>query len=152
MTVHEPRTSRARLAGRFVWRYVELVIAMSLGVLLITLVWGLGLPKVTRFDVAMLVMAAEMSIGVAVWLRLRRHSWAGIAEMSLAMVAPFLVLLVPFWFGVLPGDLVSSIGHGLMFVLMALVMVRRHEEYAHPLRFRVRANWVRRGSVVRPES
>lgn len=148
MTVHEPRARRARLAGRFVWRYIELVIAMGLGVLLIDLVWGLGLPTVTRFDVGVLIMAAEMSIGVAVWLRIRRHSWASVGEMSVAMVAPFPVLLVPFWFGVLSGDLVSWIGLGLMFMLMVPAMVRRREEYTRPSRFRVRATWGKRAAVV----
>jgi hypothetical protein len=133
MTIHHPSPSKLRTAGRFVWRYIELVIAMSLGVMLINLLWGLGLPKVTRLDVGVLVMAAEMSIGVAVWLRIRRHSPAAIAETSLAMVAPFLVLLVPFWFGVLSGDLVMSLGHLFMFVLMAVAMLRRREEHTHPL-------------------
>lgn len=58
MTIHHPSPSKLRTAGRFVWRYIELVIAMSLGVMLINLLWGLGLPKVTRLDVGVLVMAA----------------------------------------------------------------------------------------------
>ncbi|MFI7125792.1 DJ-1/PfpI family protein [Nonomuraea sp. NPDC050153] len=149
MTVHEPRTSRARLAGRFIWHYIEMVIAMSLGMLLLGLVWGAVLPGSTRFDVGTLIMAADMTVGMAVWMRVRRHGWAAVGEMSLAMFAPFLVLLVPYWLGVLPGHLVMSIGHTLMFVLMAVAMLRRREEYLHHHhRLNIRWKWVGRAAVV----
>jgi putative intracellular protease/amidase len=140
-----------RMAGRFVWHYLEMVIAMSLGMLLLGMVWGAVLPGDVRFDVDTLLMAADMTIGMAVWMLIRRHGGAAIAEMSLAMFAPFVVLLVPYWFGVLPGHLVMSIGHTLMFVLMALAMLRRREEYVHHghrPRLRVRPKWVWRATVV----
>ncbi|GAA1016553.1 hypothetical protein Aple_019350 [Acrocarpospora pleiomorpha] len=147
MTIHQPRIGRARMVGRFVWHYVEMVLAMSLGMLLLGLLWGAVLPEVTRLDVSTLIMAADMCAGMAVWMRVRRHGWPAIAEMSLAMVAPFLVLLVPYWFGVLPGHLVTSIGHVLMFVFMALAMLRRRAEYTHhPVG--IRPAWVRRAAVV----
>ncbi|MGP3956183.1 DJ-1/PfpI family protein [Nonomuraea sp. 3N208] len=144
------QTSKRRMVGRFVWHYIEMVIAMSLGMVLLGPVWGAVLPDaITRVDVGTLTMAADMSIGMAVWMRVRRHSWAAIAEMSLAMVVPFLVLLVPYWFGVLPGHLVMSIGHVLMFVFMALVMLRRRHEYTHHQhRFRLPRKWIGRGAVV----
>ncbi|MFC4123084.1 DJ-1/PfpI family protein [Nonomuraea zeae] len=149
MTIHEPRTSRGRLAGRFLWHYAEMVVAMLLGMLLLGLLWDAVLPEITRTDVSTLVMAADMTIGMAVWMRVRRHGWPGIAEMSLAMFAPFLILLVPYWLGVLPGHLLMSIGHVLMFVLMALAMLRRRSEYTHPLpRLRVRPKWAWRAGVV----
>ncbi|TMR96390.1 DJ-1/PfpI family protein [Nonomuraea basaltis] len=147
MTVH---TSRTRLVGRFLWHYIEMVIAMMLGMLLLGLVWDAVLPEITRIDVNTLIMAADMTIGMAVWMRVRHHSWPGIAEMSVAMFAPFLVLLVPYWFGVLPGHLVMSIGHVLMFVLMAAVMLRRREEYLrHRHRLGIlRSKWIGRAAVV----
>ncbi|MFI7232322.1 DJ-1/PfpI family protein [Nonomuraea angiospora] len=149
MTVHDPRTGRARLAGRFVWHYIEMVVAMSLGMLLLGLVWGAVLPGDLRFEVSTLIMAADMTIGMAVWMRVRRHGRAAIGEMSLAMFAPFLVLLVPYWFGALPGHLVMSIGHTLMFVLMAVAMLWRREEYLHRHhRLRVPWKWVRWAAVV----
>ncbi|MFI6738877.1 DJ-1/PfpI family protein [Nonomuraea sp. NPDC050451] len=149
MTVHEPPTGRARLAGRFIWHYIEMVIAMSVGMLLLGLVWNAVLPVDTRFDVSALVMAADMTIGMAVWMRVRRHGWAAVGEMSLAMFAPFLVLLVPYWFGALPGHLVTSIGHTLMFVLMAVAMLWRREEYLHHHhRLRVPWKWVKGAAVV----
>ncbi|KAB8194712.1 AraC family transcriptional regulator [Nonomuraea phyllanthi] len=149
MTVHGTRPGRIGTVGRFVWHYIEMVIAMGLGMLLLGMVWSAVLPEITRTDVAVLVMAADMTIGMAVWMAVRRHSRAAIAEMSLAMVLPFVVLLVPYWFGVLPGHLVMSLGHLLMFVLMAVAMLRRRDEYLHHHhRFRIRWKWVRTAAVV----
>jgi hypothetical protein len=98
---------------------------MMLGMLLLGLLWSAVLPDITRIDVDTLIMAGDMTIGMALWMRIRRHSWQSIAEMSLAMVAPFLILLVPYWFGALPGHLVMSLGHPLMFIFMALAMLWR---------------------------
>ncbi|MEU6720481.1 DJ-1/PfpI family protein [Nonomuraea sp. NPDC046802] len=132
------KSARGRLVGRFVWHYAEMVIAMSLGMLLLGMVWRAILPEITRADVSTLVMAADMTVGMAVWMLIRRHSRAAIAEMSLAMVAPFLVLLVPYWLGVVSEHLVMTLGHVLMFALMALAMLRRREEY---VRHRLRVPW-----------
>ena len=148
MTVHEPRTGKARLVGRFLWHYAEMAIAMMLGMLLHGLVWSAVLPEDTRFDVDTLIMAADMTIGMAVWMGIRRHSWPSIAEMSLAMVVPFLVLLVPYWFGVLSEHVVMSVGHPLMFVFMALAMLWRRAEYTHHQHRGRRARAVRLGELV----
>ncbi|WP_206061786.1 hypothetical protein [Nonomuraea basaltis] len=142
MTIHEPRTRKTRMVGRFLRHCLEMVIAMSLGMLLLGLVWSAVLPEITRIDVSTLIMAADMSIGMAVWMRVRRHSWPSIAEMSLAMLVPFLILLVPYWFGALPGHLVMPIGHVLMFGFMIATMLRRRKEYAHQHRLGIRPKWV----------
>jgi putative intracellular protease/amidase len=141
-------TGKWRTVGRFVWHYAEMAIAMMLGMLLLGLVWSAVLPD-TRFDVGTLIMAADMTIGMAVWMRIRRHSWPRINEMSLAMFLPFLILLVPYWFGAVSESLVMSVGHTLMFVAMAAVMLWRHEEYTkHQHRLPIRSKWVWRVSAV----
>jgi flagellar biosynthetic protein FliP len=49
--------------------------------------------------------------------------------MAAAMMVPFLLVLPPFWAGALgEGDL-YSVGHGLMFLAMLGVMLRRSDEY-----------------------
>jgi hypothetical protein len=75
-------------------------------------------------------MATEMSVGMAVWMRYRRHRWAPILEMCAAMYAAFLILFLPYWAGVLGAGGVMVGGHVLMLPAMALVMLRRAEEYA----------------------
>ncbi|HEV8557781.1 MAG TPA: DJ-1/PfpI family protein [Actinophytocola sp.] len=142
MTIH-----KARMVGRFLLHYTEMVIAMMLGMLLLGLLWSAVLPEITRTDVDTLVMAANMTIGMAAWMRMRRHGWRSIGEMSVAMILPFLVLLVPYWFGVLPGHLVMSVGHPLMFVTMALAILWRRAEYTQH-RHHIRPKWVWRAAVV----
>ncbi|MEV4319064.1 DJ-1/PfpI family protein [Actinocrispum sp. NPDC049592] len=145
MTAHEPRTGKARLVGRFLWHYAEMTIAMLLGMLLL----GMVVPKTGRFGLDTLIMAANMTIGMSVWMAVRRHSRPRIAEMGLAMIVPFVILLVPYWFGAVSQMLVMSLGHTLMFVAMALVMVWRHEEYTHHHhKLPVRPKWIWRATVV----
>ena len=89
-------------------------------------------PSLTaRVDVGVLVMATDMAIGMGAWMRVRGHSWRGIAEMSASMYLPFLALLVPYWTGYVGGHDLMMWGHGLMFPAMALVMYLRPSEYAH---------------------
>ncbi len=145
MTTHEPRTGKARLVGRFLWHYAEMTIAMLLGMVLL----GMVVPKTGRFDLDTLIMAADMTIGMSVWMAVRKHSRPRIAEMGLAMIVPFVVLLVPYWFGAVSQMLVMSLGHTLMFVAMAGVMLWRHEEYTHHHhKLPFRPKWIWRASVV----
>ena len=45
----------------------------------------------------------QHAIGMGVWMKIRRHSWRHIVEMSAAMYLPFVALLVPYWLGVVSG-------------------------------------------------
>lgn len=130
-TTQHPHT-RGRRTWHLVRHYLEMVVAMVVGMMVLgpleALVWP-GLDD--RVDVHALVMATNMAVAMAAWMRFRGHSWRGIAEMSAAMYAPFAVLLVPFWLGTVgEGDLMMW-GHVLMFPAMALVMYLRPAEYAH---------------------
>ena len=64
-------------------------------------------------------------------MRVRGHSWRGIAEMSGSMYVPFVVLLVPHWTGYVGGEALMTWGHVAMFGSMALVMYLRRGEYIH---------------------
>lgn len=72
-----------------------------------------------------LVMATNMSLGMALWMRIRRHGWASIAEMSAAMYLAFVIFLPFYWGGVVSGSTVMMAGH----VLMVPAMFRRRGEY-----------------------
>jgi hypothetical protein len=77
------------------------------------------------------IMATNMTVGMTVWMRHRGHGWAPIAEMAAAMYAPLLVLLIPFWIGVLPGGLLLGAVHVLMLPAMWIAMLHRRDEYVH---------------------
>ena len=55
--------------------------------------------------------------------------WAAVAEMAVAMYAPFMVLFPPLWLGVLSASGLIVGGHVLMLLAMAAVMVRRRDQY-----------------------
>ena len=112
--------------------YLEMVVAMFAGMVALGALEAELWPGLSdRTDVGVLVMATNMSIGMAAWMKVRRHSWRATAEMSASMYLPFVALLVPFWAGAVGADAVMAWGHVLMFPAMALAMVLRPHEYAH---------------------
>lgn len=126
---------RRRERRHFLRHYVEMVVAMVVGMLLLEPVWRSVLTVagraevLDRTDVAALVMATDMTIGMSAWMRYRGHRWLDVAWMGAAMYLPFLVLLVPFWAGGLSGEAVMMGGHVLMLIAMLAVMLARRSEY-----------------------
>jgi hypothetical protein len=127
-----PTRSWSRRTWDFVRHYLEMVVAMLAGMLALGWLEGLVAPGLSLpTELAVLLMATNMSLGMAVWMRVRRHAWRAVAEMSAAMYVPFALLLVPFWTGLLDGGGLMLWGHVLMLPAMALVMLVRPAEYAH---------------------
>jgi len=129
-------TSQAGSWGRFARHFAEMVVAMLVGMAVLYPLWSIttgGLPEshALRGVVAeTLAMAATMSIGMAAWMRFRRHRWAPVLEMSAAMFAGFAVLYPAYWLGALSAMDVMMVGHVLMVVFMLVAMLLRREEYA----------------------
>lgn len=115
--------------GRFWWHYVEMLVAMAVGMMLLAPLWW---PlDIERADLQVLVMAVNMTVGMAAWMKVRRHRWRPIAEMSAAMLAPFTLLLPLLWAGVLSEEGLMLLGHVLMLLTMLAAMLARPDEYAH---------------------
>jgi hypothetical protein len=116
-----------RLSGHF----AEMVAAMVVGMAVLGTVVRLALillgyaDILDRLEARLVVMVFTMGAGMTAWMRYRRHQWAGIAEMNVAMLLSFLVLLVPYWAGTLHESIVMTVGHILMLPAMALVLMRR---------------------------
>jgi flagellar biosynthetic protein FliP len=128
--VQTPSNLRANL--RFAGHYLEMVVAMLVGMAVLGPLASLAWPGLSDHPAAdAMAMAANMTIGMALWMAIRRHPWARIGEMSAAMVAPFAVLLVPYWLGAVSGAALMMGGHVLMFVTMLAAMLWRHREYRH---------------------
>ncbi|MFC7490183.1 MULTISPECIES: hypothetical protein [unclassified Knoellia] len=126
------RTPRAR----FWWHYLEMVVAMLVGMGLFWPVW-IGLfaladrpDLMERGDLAAVRMAINMTVGMALWMRVRGHGGRDIVEMSVAMSAPFFVLLIPHWTGALSADALMMAAHTIMFVTMLLAMWWRKDVYS----------------------
>ena len=119
-------TTTRRLA-RFVGHYLEMVVAMVVGMIVLAPVWPDA--WTARGDVGAVAMALDMIVAMVVWMTIRRHSWPRIAEMSAAMLLPFPVLLVPYWLGALSATGLMVAAHVIMFPLMLAAMLWRRGEY-----------------------
>jgi hypothetical protein len=121
--------------GHFVRHYLEMVVAMLVGMITLGPLWSLagdslGLSAVLqRPEPMVLVMATNMSIAMCAWMRYRGHGWAATLEMAAAMYVPFLALFPPLWLGVLSRDGLMVWGHVLMLPAMAAAMLWRLPEY-----------------------
>ncbi|BCB75252.1 hypothetical protein GCM10022251_33930 [Phytohabitans flavus] len=123
--------------GRFLWHYVEMIIAMAVGMLVLGLarggvlgLFGAELSSTSQPELAALLMAFDMSVGMVVWMRFRGHGWASTMEMVAAMFAP-VVLLAPFTLaGLMSGHALMMVMHIAMLPLMLAVMLRRRAEYS----------------------
>jgi hypothetical protein len=97
-------------------------------------IWAAGLlgyPDALRQypEVAALVVAANMSIPMAAWMRYRGMSWRPIGEMSAAMFVEAVVLIGAYWLGLIAGRDVFLWEHGLMMPFMIAPMLFRLELY-----------------------
>jgi hypothetical protein len=131
-----PTTHRNAALRHFVRHFLEMVVAMVVGMVALGPVWS------TLFDVLgrsallhrpepmALVMATDMTIVMAAWMRYRGHGWMSTVEMSAAMYVPFVVLFVPLWMGLLSANGLMVAGHVLMLPAMVVAMLLRRDEYA----------------------
>ena len=124
-------------AKKLTLHFLELVVAMAVGMVALHPVWTLVLDAVGAPGLmhnpytGALIMATNMTVAMSAWMKVRGHRWRPIAEMGAAMYLPFLVLFVPLALGLIDeGDLMLW-GHLLMLPAMAAAMLLRPHEYAH---------------------
>jgi hypothetical protein len=126
---------RGQVLRRFLRHYLEMIMAMVVGMVVLGAVEAMLLNRVGWAETLAypeadaLIMATNMILPMAAWMRFRGHRWGAIAEMAVAMYLPFLVLFVPLWLGVLSPSGLTVLGHVLMLFAMAAVMLRRRDEY-----------------------
>ncbi|SCE76251.1 hypothetical protein [Micromonospora mirobrigensis] len=127
-----PRTSRRRGYLRFAGHYLEMLVAMLVGMVALGPLWSWATPGLTdRADAQAMIMAADMTIGMGLWMKIRRHSWRHIVEMSAAMILPFVALLLPYRLGVISGGTLMTGGHLLMLPAMLVAMLLRRADHRH---------------------
>jgi hypothetical protein len=135
---HETAHTEHRLsAKKFALHFVEMVVAMAVGMAVLHPVWMFVLDAVGAAGLmhnpysGALIMATNMTVAMAAWMKVRGHRWRPIAEMGAAMYVPFLVLFVPLAVGLIDKGALMLWGHLLMLPAMAAAMLLRPHEYAH---------------------
>jgi hypothetical protein len=85
-------TLRRPALRRFVRHYLEIVVAAVAGMVVLgpaesMLLNPIGWAELlAHSETYVLVMATNMTVAMAAWMRFRRHGWAATAEMAVAMV------------------------------------------------------------------
>ncbi|MEV4011429.1 hypothetical protein AB0J35_13080 [Nonomuraea angiospora] len=126
-------TGTGRRWGRFALHYVEMIVAMFAGMFVLGMLQsalGLSLSHERQPELAYLVMAVDMSIGMAAWMRIRGHGWASTLEMCAAMFVPVVPLFPLLWLGTIDAGTMMTAAHVAMLPLMLAAMLRRLDEYA----------------------
>jgi flagellar biosynthetic protein FliP len=80
-----------------------------------------------------LVMALNMTVGMTLWMRYRRHPWTMCGEMVGAMFLPAIAGLILFWCSVIHTRSVGGVEMGAMVPAMLAVMLFRRAEYSQPV-------------------
>ncbi|HEX4811885.1 MAG TPA: DJ-1/PfpI family protein [Nonomuraea sp.] len=136
-----PAPAETSVAGhgswwRFAWHFLEMVVAMVAGMMVLGAALSAVLGAVgwsySHADhpvLGSLEMTFTMSVGMAAWMRFRRHGWASTLEMVGAMFAPLVVLVPLLWAGAVSGDMTMVLLHVLMLPAMLVAMLRRRAEY-----------------------
>ncbi len=119
----------------FVQHYLEMVLAMLVGMVTLWPLWALLTGDVGQgswlrgAEAESLVMATAMSVPMAAWMAYRRHPARLTVEMCAVMYAGFVVLFPLLWAGALDDMGVMMWGHVLMPLLMLGAMLARRAEY-----------------------
>jgi hypothetical protein len=123
----------------FVRHYVEMVVAMFLGMAILGVPMGLALNAMgTSWSalnddapaLMLLLMAVSMTVPMVAWMRYRGHGWRANTEMSASMFLPTFAVI-----GLLAAGVVTEIGslmvveHVAMLLAMLAAMLLRPSEY-----------------------
>ena len=135
------KTILDRPAGHFARHYVEMLVAMFLGMA------ALGTPAMLALGAAgvssaelhadapalmLLGMGITMTVPMVAWMRFRGHGWRTNSEMSASMFLPTFAVIGLLWV-----DVVADIGallliqHVAMLLAMLAAMLLRRDEYTH---------------------
>lgn len=136
----ETLTAKASASGWSRWRpfvrhYLEMVVTMGLGMVVLHPVWLLALQlaaaphALDNNTLRALIMATNMSVGMGAWMCYRGHRWRTIVEMSATMYLSFAVFFPALWAGAVTGAWMMVGGHNVMLPAMLAVMLWRRDEY-----------------------
>src|SRR3982751_3627377 len=123
-------------AGRFVLHFIEMVIVMTAGMLLLEVALGLAPAAEAAIGdhagvLYQVVMAIAMTLPMVGWMKVRGHGWRHGIEMSLGMLLPWAGVLALIGSGaanVLPW-LNHADGPAMLLGMLAVMLARPRHYY-----------------------
>jgi hypothetical protein len=141
---HAAAPYRGRLSASvrpFVRHYVEMVVAMFAGMVLLGVpagwaltAFGTSSSELTDNAPALMLlgMAVTMTAPMVAWMRYRGHGWRANTEMAASMVLPTFAAIVMLAVGVMTDiDTLLVVEHVAMLLGMLGAMLLRLDEYTH---------------------
>jgi hypothetical protein len=132
---HGPPSVLAQI-GHFIWHFVQMCMACCIGgVTLSVLFFGgaalIGYPNlVQRFpELSTLVIAFNVSLPMAAWMRFRGMQWRPTLEMSGTTMVAGVLLIGLAWLGVVPRSSLVEWLTGLACPVMLIPMLLRLDHY-----------------------
>ncbi len=139
MTTNHPNSTSDRSARRFARHYLEMVIAMFAGMIILGLPLEAALRAVGSSSadiqdaapaVALLGMATIMTIPMVAWMRHHGHAWRPCHEMAASMYLPTFAAIILLWSGAIGFMTAMGLEHLIMLPAMLVAMLLRIDEYA----------------------
>jgi hypothetical protein len=123
---------------RFARHYIEMVVAMFVGMAVLALPARMALAAADTSwselgtSAMLLAMALEMTVPMVAWMRFRGHDWRPSGEMAAAMLLPTFVAIALDAAGLVGDAGVLMAGeHVAMLLAMLGAMLLRPAEYTH---------------------
>lgn len=130
-------------AVRFTRHAVEMVLAMLIGMMVLGSLFRLVLAAAgTDFttvkndapEITALVMAFNMALPMALWMRYRGHSRTRSVEMGAAMFAPGVLAVALMELALIEAGLGCGVECAVMIPAMFILMIHRRKDYTDPHR------------------
>ncbi|WP_232667625.1 DJ-1/PfpI family protein [Pseudonocardia sp. TRM90224] len=131
-----PTARERRSWVRFALHFVEMVVAMGLGMVVfggalhaLLAVAGVEYTMARFPELVLLDMGVTMTLGMAGWMYVRRHRTRAVVEMSAAMLVPVAVVILLVALGLMSAGTAMLVEHVAMLPLMLVAMLFRIDEY-----------------------
>jgi hypothetical protein len=126
-----------RPVSRFLAHLAEMCLVMCAGAVVLSLLFfgvanllGFGDLPQTAPELSVLVIALNLSVPMAVWMRYRGMEWRPTLEMSGATMVVGLALIVAYWLDLIATDSLIEVQTSLACPVMIAVMLPRFRLYS----------------------
>lgn len=134
-----PVTRAGKPAGRFLLHVAEMCMVMCAGGIILSVLFFQGaavlgyanLPQ-TAPELSVIVIAINLTVPMAAWMRYRGMDWQPTLEMAIPTMATGLLLVAAYWLDVVAKGSLIEIQTSLACPVMVAVMLLRFRLYSAP--------------------